>query len=117
MAQGAIVFRWGPTVRGREQQALEIFGESILYYEDLLKNHRISAHQPFVSADRNGGMWVVQGDLTELAAIRRDDDYLRLTTRVQMVVDDFAIESYYGGSADDLADVMGLFGETIQQFA
>jgi hypothetical protein len=68
-------------------------------------------------ADRNGGMWVVHGDTADLAAIRREDDYLRLTTRVQMIVDDFEIASYHGGSAEDLAEVMAMFGETIQQFA
>jgi hypothetical protein len=117
MAQGAIVFRWGPTVRGRERQALEVFGESVGYYEDLLKNHRITAHSPFVSADHNGGMWVVQGDMMELATIREETWYLELLVRVQMTVEDFSVETYHGGTAEDLGDVLGIFGRTIEQFA
>jgi hypothetical protein len=117
MAQGAIVFCWGPTVRGREQQALEVYGDSIGYYEDLLKNHRITAHSPFISADHNGGMWIVRGDLMELAAIRQETSYLRLIARVQMVVEDFSVETYHGGTVEDLGDMMAMFGETIQQFA
>jgi hypothetical protein len=117
MAHGAIVFCWGPTVRGRERGALEVFAESVGYYEDLLKNHRITAHSPFISADHNGGMWIVQGEMAELATIRQEDAYLRLVARVQMVVDDFSVETYHGGSAEDLTDMMTMFGETIEQFA
>jgi hypothetical protein len=117
MAQGAIVFCWGPTVRGREQRALEVFAESAGYYEDLLKNHRITAHSPFISTDHNGGMWIVQGEMMELATIRQEDAYVRLVARVQLVVEDFAVETYRGGSAEDLTDVLTVFGETIQQFA
>jgi hypothetical protein len=117
MAQGAIVFRWGAAVRGREQQALEVFGESVAYFDDLVKNHRISSHHPYVSATRNGGMWVIQGETESLEAIENEDDFLRLTARVQMIVDDYEREHCYGGTADDLAEVMGMFAEVIQQFS
>jgi hypothetical protein len=117
MAKGAIVFHWGTTVRGRERQALEVFAESAAYFDDLAKNHRITSHQPFISATRNGGMWLVQGETDELEAIENEMDFLRLTARVQMIVDDYQREHCYGGSVDDLGDMMGMFAETIEEFA
>lgn len=117
MAKGAIVFHWGTTVRGRERQALEVFAESAGYFEDLAKNGRIASHHPFISATRNGGMWVVQGETDELEAIENETDFLRLTTRVQMIVDDYQREHCYGGSVEDLDDMMGMFAETVEEFA
>lgn len=117
MAKGAIVFHWGTTVRGRERQALEVFGESAAYFDDLVKNHRITSHHPYISATRNGGMWVVQGETDQLEAVENEPEFLRLTTRVQMIVDDYEREHCYGGSVEDLGDLMGMFAETIEEFA
>jgi hypothetical protein len=117
MAQGALVFRWGVPVRGREQEALEVFGESMAYFEDLLKNHRISAQRPYISSNRNGGMWVLEGEMMELNAIRFERDFMTMVSRVQWVAEDYGVEVCYGGSAEDLAEVMGIYGETIQQHA
>jgi hypothetical protein len=117
MANGALVFRWGPPVRGREQQSLEAFGDAVAYFEDLLKNHRISAHRPFISSNRNGGTWVLEGEMMELHAIRLERDFMSMVSRVQWVVEDFGVEVCYGGSAEDLAEVMAIYGETIQQHA
>ena len=117
MAKGAIVFHWGTAVRGRERQALEVFAESAAYFDDLAKNHRITSHHPFISATRNGGMWVVQGEIDELEAVENEPEFLRLTARVQMIADDYQREHCYGGSVEDLGDIMGMFAETIEEFA
>ena len=116
MPQGAVVFQWGPAVRGREQKALEIFGESIAYWDDMVKNNRVSGHYPYFSTNRNAGMWVIQGEIEELLAIRAEEDSIRLEGRVQMIVEDFSAELYAGGSVEALADLVGLYGEVIAEF-
>jgi hypothetical protein len=117
MTKGAIVFHWGATARGRERKALEVFTESAAYFDDLEKNHRITSHQPFISATGNGGMWVLQGEIHELDAVENEPDFLRLTTRIQMVADGYQREHCYGGSVDDLGDLLGMFAETVEEFA
>jgi hypothetical protein len=117
MAQGAIVIRWGTPVRGREQAALEVFVEAAAYYDDLEKNHRITSHHPYISADRNGGMWLICGDTMQLAQLREEDDYTRLQLKAQLIAEDYSSELCAGGSVDDLAEPMGMFGEMIQQFS
>ncbi len=116
MAEGAIVFRWGPGVRGREQQSLQVFAESVEYFDDLVKNNRASGHYPYFSTNRSGGMWIVQGEIDELQALQGEESYQRLTTRVQMIVEDYSAEMCLGGSAEALGGVMGIFGEVIQDF-
>ena len=117
MAQGALVIRWGPPVRGREQASLQVFSEAYEYYEDLVKNHRITSHQPFICTDRNGGMWLLNGDMEQLDAIRREDDYMRLVTRAQLIVDDFSVGICVGGDGDALTPIMSMFAEESQNLA
>ena len=117
MAKGAIVFRWGAATRGRERQSLDVFAESAAYFDDLAENGRITSHHPFISASRSGGMWVVQGEIDELEAVENEPDFVRLTTRVQMIVDDYQREHCYGGSVEELGGIMGMFAEAIEELA
>ncbi len=116
MAQGAIVFRWGPAVRGREGKSLEVFGDSAAYFDDLVKNKRISGHYPYFSVNRDGGMWILQGDSEELAAIQESDDFRRLTLRVHQIVEDYSMEQCIGGSVDGLSDALEMFDDVVEEF-
>jgi hypothetical protein len=111
MAEGAIVFRWGPSVRGRENAALQVFSESAAYFDDLEKNHRIHGHQPYISMNRDGGMWILQGDTQELAALREEPEFQRLILRVHQFVEDYSAEMCMGGSVVELEEPMTRFAE------
>jgi hypothetical protein len=111
MAQGALVFTWGSSVRGREQKSLDVFSESAAYWDDMVKNGRVSGHYPYFSTYRSGGMWIVHGELEVLAAIQQEQDYQRLMLRVQMIAEDFTAEVYQGGSVEELMAPLGMFGE------
>ncbi len=117
MAQGAIVFRWGPAVRGRELKALGVFGESVGYWDDMVKNNRVSGHYPYFSTNRTAGFWVIQGEMEDLMAIQAEEDYQRLTTRVQMIVEDYSAELHVGGSVEEVADIMGMYSEVIEELS
>jgi hypothetical protein len=116
MTHGAMVITWGAPVRGREQASLQVFGEAFEYYDDLLKNHRLTNHQPFICTERNGGMWILSGEMAQLDEIRREDEFMRLTTRAQLIVDDFGISTCIGGSGEALNGIMGMFGEEADKF-
>jgi hypothetical protein len=116
MAQGALVIGWGAPARGREQASLQVFGEAFEYYDDLVKNHRLTSHQPFISTNRNGGMWILSGEMAQLDEIRNEDEYLRLVTRAQLIVDDFTVDICIGGSGEALNGIMTMFGEEAQTF-
>ena len=108
---GAIIYRWGPSVRGREQQALEVFAEAVAYWDNLVKNGRVSSHEPFFSTIRDGGYWIMKGDLDELNAIVQEKDYQRLALKVQMFVEDWSMETCVGGSIEDVGMQVSLLQE------
>jgi hypothetical protein len=115
MAEGAIIFRWGPAVRGRENAALQVFAESTAYFDDLEKNHRIHGHQPYLSMNRSGGMWILQGETQQLAAIQEEPEFRQLTLRVQQFVEDYSVEMCIGGSVVDLEEPMTRFAEVTSE--
>jgi hypothetical protein len=115
MAQGAIVYRWGPSVRGRETEALQAFSESAAFFDDLEKNHRITGHQPFVSLNRDGGMWIVKGDTQQLAALREEPEFMRLTMKVEQIVEDYSAEMCVGGDVVALEEPMLMLSEVISE--
>ena len=49
MANGALIFTWGNSVRGREAKGLETFGKALAYYDELAKEGRIHGHREFFS--------------------------------------------------------------------
>lgn len=98
MATGAIVFRWGSPVRGREQQGLGVFAESTQYYEGLQKEGRIEDSSVWLSMTGRGGMLVVEGEVEELQRLQNDDEFMRLALKAGAIVDDFTIDLCRGGS-------------------
>jgi len=47
--QGALKISWGSAVRGREAKALEVFGRSLEYFDELAKAGRISGYRTYLS--------------------------------------------------------------------
>jgi hypothetical protein len=114
---GAIIYRWGPVVRGREQESVEAFAESAAYWDGLVDSGRVASHEPYFSGNRNGGYWIMKGDLDELTAITNEDDYQRLVWKVTMIVEEWSMELCVGGSAEDLGDQIGTFLEVAENFS
>ncbi len=117
MPQGALIFKWGTAVRGRESKAIEVFGESVGFWDDMAKNHRIDGHYPYFSTVRAAGIWLIHGELEDLMAIQSETDYQRLTSRVMQVVEDYSAEIHIGGSPGELADAMAIYNEVIEDVA
>lgn len=110
---GAIVFRWGSPVRGREMQGLEVFGDALGYYEELAKEGRIIAHREYFSSTEDGGFMLVEGLLPELHQLMQEDDFIRLQLKASNIVEDFTAELYMGGSDQTVQEGMQLYTEAI----
>ena len=110
---GAIVFRWGAALPGREQMGLGVFGEALQYYEELAKEGRIIAHREYFSANRSGGFMIVEGLLPELHQIVQEDAFLTIQAKAQAVVGDFEMELCLGGSDQAIQEGMTLYTEAI----
>lgn len=112
MAGEALFVGWGQVVRGREQLALEVFQETIAYYNKLQDDGRIETFDATLLAPHGGdlgGFLLAHGEQGSLDSIRSSPEFLRILTRAGAVVDNVGVVSAFTGEA--LGQVMGIFGE------
>jgi hypothetical protein len=100
MATGALFIGWGSVVRGREQKALQVFNEAIEYYTRLQQQGMIEGFEPVALEPHGGdlhGFLLVHGDREKLNALRSSEEFLRLNTRAELVVDSLGIVTAFIG--------------------
>ncbi|MDQ6649438.1 MAG: hypothetical protein M3Z02_04905 [Actinomycetota bacterium] len=103
---GAVRISWGSSVRGREGKALEVFGRSLEYFDELAKAGRISGYQTFISVSgRPGGMLLVEGDLETLMQLQTEAQMMALRREAALIVEDYDIQ-YFGGGDDQSLQAM-----------
>jgi hypothetical protein len=110
MAGDALFLGWGPAVRGRELKALEVFQETLTYYNGLQQDGRIDSFEPVLIAPHGGdlgGFILLRGSRSSLDEIRSSDEFQRLVASASMIVDDVGVIDAYTGDA--LAQQMGVF--------
>ena len=110
MAGDALFLGWGPAVRGRELKALDVFQETLTYYDSLQKEGRIDSFEPVLIAPHGGelgGFILLRGSRASLDEIRNSDEFQRLVTRAAAIVDDIGTIDAYTGEA--LAQQMARF--------
>jgi hypothetical protein len=117
MAGEALFIGWGPVVRGREKQALQVFQESMDYYGKLQQDGRIESFEVLTLAPHGGdlnGFVILRGDRKALADIRFSEEFERLTARASAIIDSLGVVPAYGG--ETLAQRMGLLQEVANEF-
>jgi hypothetical protein len=110
MAGDALFLGWGPVVRGRELKGLEVFQETLTYYDTLLQDGRIDSFEPVLLAPHGGelaGFILLRGSRASLDEVRSSDEFQRLVARAAAVVDDVGVIDAYTGEA--LAQQMSIF--------
>ena len=100
MANGALVIGWGSVIPGREQKSLQVFNEALQYYARLQQQGTIESFEP-VALDYHGGdlqgFLLIRSDREKLNALRTNEEFLRLTNRVGLVVDNFGVITAFIG--------------------
>ena len=115
MAGEALFLGWGQVVRGREQLALQVFQESIVYYGQLQEDGQISGFDTVLLGPHGGdlaGFIVLHGEQAALDTVRSSPEFLRLVARAGSIVDNVGVVPAYTGEA--LGQVMGMFGEVAE---
>jgi len=100
MAQAALFIGWGTPVRGRERQALQVFGEVIQYYTRLQQEGEIEGFEPVALEPHGGdlgGFLLVRGERDTLARLRSSEEFLRLVNRGLLVVEHFGVVGAFIG--------------------
>jgi hypothetical protein len=117
MAGEALFIGWGAVVRGREQQALQVFQESMEYYGRLQQEGKIESFDVAFLGPHGGdlvGFVLLRGDRDKLAEIRFSDEFERLVARASSIIDSPGVVPAYTGDA--LAQQMARFQEASDEF-
>jgi hypothetical protein len=118
MADDALFIGWGAVVRGREQRALDVFGETVSFWQEAQGNGRIDGFEPCLLQPHGGGLagfMLIRGDRMQLDAISASPEFARLIARANTIVDEVGVVRAYCGEA--LAQQMGLFQEASAELA
>jgi hypothetical protein len=94
MADAGLFIGWGEVVRGREDRALDVFNETIEFYGQLQSDGRIESFEVCLLDPHGGelaGFALLRGSEDQVAALRGDEEFLRLMTKANLVVDDLGL--------------------------
>jgi len=116
MADSAIFIGFGLPVRGREQQALTVFGEALEYYTRLQQQGEIESFEPVLLEPHGGdlsGFFLIRGSQAQVAAVRGSEEFERQTARGQLIVENIGIVGAAVG--ERLASQMALYTAQLEE--
>ena len=115
MADRALIISWGENIAGREEHGLEVFNEAVGFYGRCQQEGRIESFDVVLmpgTGDVDGFM-ALKGSAEQLAALRDDDEYLRLLAEASTIVSKLrAVEGYCGNG---IARMMEIYREAISK--
>ena len=94
MADAGLFVGFGNPVRGREGQAVELFNEAIGWYARLQEEGEIESFEPVFLEPHGGdlgGFILLKGEAEKLAAIRVSDEFIQLSIRTAIIVENFGV--------------------------
>src|SRR5947209_828442 len=94
MATGVLFIGWGEGIPGRAQKALQVFNEAIQFYTQAQQQGTIQGFQAVTLEPHGGdlaGFILITGDRGKIEQWRYSQEFIRLTTRAQFVVQDVGI--------------------------
>ena len=116
VANAALFIGFGAPVRGREQKALEVFGESVAYWAGLQEEGAIESVETYFLEPHGGdlgGFALLLGEPAKLAEVRARDDFQRLVVRAGLIIENLGVVSAVTG--EGLNEQMGVFAAQIEE--
>jgi hypothetical protein len=118
MADAGLFIGWGEVVRGRETEALELFNETLAYYDRLQEEGTIEDFEPVFLEPHGGdlgGFILIRGDAEKLASLRVSDEFTQFAIRATLHVEGFGVVG--ADLADRLQSQLAFYTEQIGAFA
>ncbi len=109
---------FGHPVRGREQKAATVFDEFVRYWTKLQQDGAIEGWEPIFLEPHGGdlgGFFLVRGDRDAIASVRSSDELATLSSRAQLIVENFGVVGAEMG--DRIAQRMQVFLEASAELA
>jgi hypothetical protein len=116
MADAGLFIGWGQVVRGREKRAVEVFNESVQYWGGLQADGKIEDFDVAFLAPHGGdlaGYAILRGSQEQMNEIRVSEDFEKLNTRVDLIVERLGVVDALLG--DGIARAMNIYNEEVAQ--
>jgi hypothetical protein len=94
MAEAGLFIGWSAPVRGREEKAVQVFGEAMAYWASLEEDGKIEGSQGAFLRPHGGdlgGFILVRGTPEQIAAVEQEEEFDRINTRAGLVVEGFGV--------------------------
>jgi hypothetical protein len=114
MAEAGLFIGWGDPITGREAKGLEVFAEALAYYGKAEGDGRIESHETVLLGPHGGdlgGFILVRGSEAQIAALRAEDEFERVTTRATLVVQGVGVVDAALG--DGLEAAIGVYRDAV----
>src|SRR5690349_7454256 len=101
MAKGALFVGWGAIITGREKVAPKVLGDAVQSLERLQGEGAIDGFDVVLLEPHGGdlgGFVMVKGEKEAIAALRVDDEFVRLIVGVQLVHQKVGVVGAYTGA-------------------
>jgi hypothetical protein len=100
MPNAVLFVGWGTTIPGREQKALQVFNDTMQYYQRLKQEGAIQDFQPVQLEPHGGdleGFALLQGERDKLNQLRYSPEFIHNVNRAALVVQNVGVVMGYAG--------------------
>jgi hypothetical protein len=115
MADAGLFIGWGQVVRGREKRAVDVFNESVQYWGGLQGDGKIEDFEVAFLSPHGGdlsGYAILRGSQEQMNSLRIDEEFEKLLTRVDLIVENLGIVDALLG--EGIARAMGIYSSEIE---
>lgn len=102
MANDFVFIGWNRPVPGREHEAAELFGQSMVFYESQKKAGNLASYEPFLLDPHGGelnGFVLLRGTRAKLDAILASDEFQAIIVKGMVYIADLGVIHGIAGEA------------------
>jgi hypothetical protein len=114
MADRALFVGFGQPVRGREERAVEVFGEFVSMFGRMQSDGRIESMDVTLLDPHGGdlgGFFMVHGSADQCSALSMDEEFRRASIDASLIVENFGVVPAATGEA--VMTEMGMYTEAV----
>jgi hypothetical protein len=114
MTDRALFVGFGAPVRGREERAVEVFGQFVEMFGRMQSDGRIESMDVALLDPHGGelgGFFMVHGSAEQCAALVNDEEFRRASIDATLIVDHFGVVGAVTG--EGVGREMGIYNEAV----
>jgi hypothetical protein len=114
MTDRALFVGFGEPVRGREERAVEVFGEFVQMFGRMQSEGRIAGMDVALLRPHGGelnGFFMVHGSADQCAALSEDEEFRRACIDATLIVDNFGVVP--AATGETVGEEMAMYNDAV----